>query len=234
VRAGVAFLVTAAAAALAGPGWLAGLVAGLAALAALTVAVRRGLDLRSRHTAVAVAGAAALPPAALAGADGVTAALGVIVLCALAVGAGRRPADPRVPARAGFAILLAAVIGLAASAPVLARELGLGPAMGLLALAAAYDAGAYLVGVGATHTWEGPAAGVLAVGVMGFALSGFNAFGAGPAGSAVLVVLFATLAPAGPVLARVLAGSRVPPPLGRLDVLLAAGPIWVWAAAPLY
>jgi hypothetical protein len=234
VRAGLAFLATAAAAALAGPGWLAGLGAGLAALAALSVAARRGLDLRSRYGAVAGAGAAALPLGALAGADGVTAALGVIVLGALAVGVGRRPADRRVPARAGFAVLLAAMIGLAACAPVLAMELGFGPAMGLLALAAAYDAGAYVVGVGATHAWEGPAAGVLAVGVMGFALSGYNAFGAGPAGSALLVVLFAVLAPTGPVLARVLAGSVVPPPLGRLDVLLVAGPIWVWAAAPLY
>jgi len=110
-----------------------------------------------------------------------------------------------------------------------------GAALYLLACAALYDAGAYLVGTGASSAWEGPAAGVAAL--VPLTLLAALAFvppfeGASPL---LLGALAAVLAPFGPVAGSALLGDRTAyaPALRRLDSLLVLGPIWAWCAAAL-
>lgn len=181
------------------------------------------------------AAAAALPLAALAGARGLAIALFMVVATALA---GRLLFPARGPAAletAATGVLVAVAIGLAAASPVLAARLGTGVVIGLLLMASAYDAGTYLVGVGAGHGWEGPVAGVTAVAVVGFSLALVNAFGVGGETTWLVTAAAAVLLPLGPPLATALAGDsrRRLPVLRRLDVLLVAGPLWVWIVAGL-
>lgn len=240
VRLGLATLMAAAGAVLAGPGWLAVGMAALGLLAAASI-VTRHRSLIGLPQVVAVAGGGLTPLVALGGGEAVARMLPALLLGALVGELARQwrrggpPADgaPRQVGRVGAGVMLGALAGLAAAAPVLVRGVGLGPTMGLLVMAAAYDAGAYVVGVGAHSRWEGPAAGAVAVVVAGFPLAVFNVFGADGVGNVVLVGAFAVLAPLGPVLARLLTPRRVPPVLGRLDVVLVAGPIWPWVAAAL-
>jgi hypothetical protein len=118
---------------------------------------------------------------------------------------------------------------------VLVHRLGTGAAVALLVLVAAYDAGDFLVGTGAGTTWEGPAAGVAAVAVVGFgifviALPPLEEQGA--IGAAVLVAL---LAPLGPPITSALIGDGATPArfVRRLDSLVLAGPVAAFALAAL-
>ncbi|HYD09936.1 MAG TPA: hypothetical protein VEA78_07530, partial [Acidimicrobiales bacterium] len=127
------------------------------------------------------------------------------------------------------------VVGLAAASPVLLAHLGSGAAVALLVLVAAYDAGDFIVGTGAGTSWEGPAAGVTAVAVLGFAAVVVAQPPLEEDGSATLAILVALLAPLGPPLGSVLVGDGVRDArfVRRLDSLLLVGPLGAYAMAAL-
>ncbi|MCU1484746.1 MAG: hypothetical protein JWN67_1492, partial [Actinomycetia bacterium] len=171
VRLGVAWFVATVAAAVVAQLLLALVLAAAAAVAADQVVRLHGKGeddlLVDPLRLPAVLGAAALPLAAVVGADLVAAALAATVLVVLVHRIFSGPAEGAV---ADLALVLVAAVpfGLAAAAPVLAAELAPAAAVVLLVLVAAYDAGDFLVGTGAGSPWEGPVAGVAAVAVCGF------------------------------------------------------------------
>jgi CDP-diglyceride synthetase len=132
-------------------------------------------------------------------------------------------------------VLLSVAIGAAAGSLVLARSLGAMPALVLFALMCAHDTGNYLIGSGASSTWEGPAAGVAAMGpvILGAATVAVPPFT--ESGVWVLGGIAAALIPLGPHAASRMVGRRVirVPALRRLDALLLAGPVWALAATLL-
>ena len=185
---------------------------------------------------VAVVGAALLPAAAAGGpvALGVAAAL----VGAASVVAPRLPAGRRASKATPSAVLTGAIpllVGAAAAAPVLARrELGLVPALVLLITAAAYDAGAYVVGAGARR-WEGTLAGMASIASVSLAVAALLVPPFRGASPWILGAVGAAAAPVGPYVATALLGRRRSkvPALRRLDSLLVLGPAWVVAATAL-
>jgi hypothetical protein len=180
----------------------------------------------------AVLAAAALPLAAVAGTDTVTAAAVGAVVVTLAHRTWSGPVDGAV-GDVGLVLGAALPFGLGAAAPVLVAELSPAAAVVLLVLVAAYDAGDFLVGTGAGTPLEGPVAGVVAVAVCGFA-----SWVVAPApleghGVVALAVATAVLAPLGPPAASVLVGDATTPArfVRRLDTLVVLGPVAAWAAA---
>jgi len=232
VRLGLAWTVVTVAAAVGGriplALWL-GAAAAVAAAQVVRVWVPRG---ERPVSLFAVAGAAALPLAAISGP-------GVLIQVTLVLVLVTFVQRLRVPTKAPFrdvalTVLVALAVGLAAAAPVLLRGLGLAAPLALLAFAAAHDTGAYLVGTGATATWEGPVAGIAAVACVTLFVAVLVPSFTG-AGSFLLGVVAAILAPLGPLAASALLGDRsaTAPALRRLDSLLLMGPIWAWVAAAL-
>jgi molybdopterin synthase sulfur carrier subunit len=213
-----------------GPAWLAGWLA----LAAFIAGAQTCLVWRKRGerpvTLAAAAVAAGLPVAASFDTGVMTGVVAAGVVVALVA---RLRAPTLAPARdVALTLAIGVPIGLAAAAPVLVRHTGIAAALLLLAMVCAYDAGAYLVGTGASSAWEGPAAGVAAL----IPLTIFAEVvlippfvGAQPL---FLGLLAAVLAPAGPVAASALLGDRNAhaPGLRRLDSLLLLGPLWAWCA----
>lgn len=233
VRLGIAWFAATTGACLLGRPLLALVLAAAAALAAdqlvrlhlLDVGgdVRRLLDEPTRL--VALLGAGSMPLAAAAGSDTLAAALVATTLVG-AVALGGRAVLP---------VFAAVQVGLAAASPVLLHRLGPAAALFLLLLVAAYDAGDFVVGTGAGTTWEGPAAGVAAVAVVGFASTVLTPRPLLEEGAATLALLVAMLAPLGPPLASVLVGSGARPAryVRRLDSLLIAGPVAAYVLASL-
>ena len=181
------------------------------------------------RVAAAVA-AAWIPLAASGGADALTAAVAgatVVLLVGALFGGGL--------VDVGLPMVAALPLGLAAASPVLLAHLGSGAAVALLVLVAAYDAGDFIVGTGASSAWEGPAAGITAVAVLGFAAVVIAQPPLEEDGSATLAVLVAVLAPLGPPLASVLIGDgmRRASATRRLDSLLLVGPLAAYAMAGL-
>jgi hypothetical protein len=174
---------------------------------------------------VALLGGAALPLAAAAGSDTVAAARAATVVLGFAFAGGRAP----------VALLGALPLGLAAASPVLVHRLGEAAALFLVLLVCAYDAGDFLVGTGAGTTWEGPAAGVAAVAVVGFAATVIAPAPLLEDGSATLAIVVAMLAPLGPWLGSMLVGDGARPAryVRRLDSLLLAGPVTAFVLAAL-
>ncbi|MGH9276633.1 MAG: phosphatidate cytidylyltransferase, partial [Acidimicrobiales bacterium] len=207
--------------------WLA-LCAGLAGIQ--TARVWRA---RNEKPMIPLAGAiaAVLPLCAIAGLREMTAAVAVAVVVTLLV---RVFAQTKAPARdVGLTLAIGVVIGLAVASVVLLRNIGLHAPLLLLAFAAAYDAGAYLVGTGASSAWEGPAAGIATL-IPVTMLSAVILVPPFPEGSPLLLGLVAAiLAPCGPLAGSVLLGERDAnaPALRRLDSLLVMAPIWAWIAA---
>lgn len=215
---------------IAGPAYLAGWLAVAAFIAgAQTCVVWRKRGERPVPLAAAAI-AAGLPVAASfdAGAMAGVVAAGVLVtfLC-------RLRAPTRAPSRdVALTLAVGVAVGLGAAAPVLVRHTGIAAALLLLVMICAYDAGAYLVGTGASSPWEGPAAGVAAlIPVTIFAQVVLVPPFAG-AQPLFLGMLAAVLAPCGPVAASALLGDRSAhaPALRRLDSLLLLGPLWAWCA----
>lgn len=173
----------------------------------------------------AVVGGAALPLAAAAGSDTLAGACVATVMVTTAV-AG---------ARAMQVVLAVVSMGLAAASPVLMHRLGTAAALFLLLLVCAYDAGDFLVGTGAGTSWEGPAAGVAAVAVVGFGATVLAPPPLVEEGTATLAILVALLAPLGPPLASVLVGDGRAKArfVRRLDSLLLAGPVAAYVLAAL-
>ncbi len=187
-----------------------------------------------RPVALAAAAIAAGLPVAASFDAGAMA--GVVAAGVLVTFVTRLRAPTRAPSRdVALTLAVGVAIGLAAAGPVLVRHTGISAALLLLAMICAYDAGAYLVGTGASSAWEGPAAGVAAL----IPLTIFA--------EVVLVPPFAGPSrcssacwprcwrPCGPVAASALLGDRSghAPALRRLDSLLLLGPLWAWCAVDL-
>src|SRR5436190_23091830 len=100
--------------------------------------------------------------------------------------------------------------------------------MTLLALAAVYDAAAYVVGAGAAGAWEGPAAGVAAIGAVTLAVAAVLVPPFRGASPWALGAAAAVLAPLGPYWATAMLGetSANAPALRRVDSLLFLAPVW--------
>lgn len=188
-----------------------------------TTGVRSLLGDLPRLAAVLAAGS--LPLAAAAGSDTLTAAMAAAVVLSFAA-CGTRALLP---------VFGAVPLGLAAAAPVLLHRVGMAAALFLLLLVCAYDAGDFLVGTGAGTSWEGPAAGIAAVAVVGFAATVIAPPPLIEEGAAVLALLVAMLAPLGPPLASLLIGDGATPAryVRRLDSLLIAGPVSAYVLAAL-
>ena len=184
----------------------------------------------------AMLAAASLPLAAAAGADTLAAALPAVVMVVLVqrlcTSSAQLP-QAKAVADASFSVLAAVGLGLGAAGPVLAHGFGTQAAVVVLVLVCAYDAGDYLIGSGSSTWWEGPAAGVVAVGVASFALSVVPLEPVDAPAAYALGALTAVLAPLGPPLASLLVGSGHRPArhLRRLDSLLVLGPILPGALA---
>jgi hypothetical protein len=182
---------------------------------------------------VAVLAAAAMPLAATGGGARLTGALAFATMAGF-VGLLGISDDRPVVAQA-MPFLAAVSMGLAAASPVLLHRLGSGAALALLALIAAYDAGDFLVGTGAGTTWEGPAAGVAAVAVVGFSIYVLALPPLEEEGAMAAALLVGMLAPLGPPIASALVGDGRTPArfVRRLDSLLLAGPVVAFALAAL-
>jgi hypothetical protein len=250
VRWGVAWFATTLAAAVAARSLLAlvmALAAGLAADQVLRLrdadeaAAARcrpgGLLTDPRRLPAAVA-AAALPLAAAAGVDtlaGAVPSVVVVVLVQRLCTASVQPGQARALRDAALATTVAVGIGLAASAPVLARGFGVQAAVVVLLLVCAYDAGDFLVGSGSATVWEGPAAGIAAVAVATFAVSVVPLEPLDARAAYALGALTCLLAPLGPPAASLLTGDGQRPArfVRRLDSLLVLGPILPYALAAI-
>ncbi len=215
---------------IAGPAYLAGWLAVAAFIAgAQTCMVWRKRGERPVPLAAAAI-AAGLPVAASFQAGAMA---GVVAAGVLVTFVSRLRAPTRAPSRdVALTLVVGVAVGFAAAGPVLVRHTGISAALLLLAMICAYDAGAYLVGTGASSAWEGPAAGIAAL----IPITIFAEVVLVPpfAGTQPLFlgVLAAVLAPCGPVAASALLGDRSghAPALRRLDSLLLLGPLWAWCA----
>jgi CDP-diglyceride synthetase len=232
-RLGLAWATVTVAAAVGGQVWLALWFAVNAAVAAATCA--RVGRARGDRPSPAIAGAAA-GALVLAAASGMTAMTAVVAAAVFVTLVGQLALPTRRPTHdAALTLAAALAVGVAAAAPVLLREAGLSPVLVLLAYAAAYDAGAYLVGTGASSTWEGPIAGI----VTALPITLLVAVALVPpfrgASALLLGAVAAATAPLGPLAASALLGdsSAPAPALRRLDSLLVLGPLWAWCAAAL-
>ena len=232
-RLGVAWAIVTSGALVAGVGWLSLWMAVIAVVAASQTAFvwkKRG---ERPLPGFAAALAAALPLTAATGFDH----MNMVVVGAIVLTLTARVVSPtKAPGRdVAITLVIGLAVGMAAAAPVLLRSINIPAALYLLACAALYDAGAYLVGTGASSAWEGPAAGVAAL----IPLTMLAAVALVPpfhGGSPLLLgALAAVLAPFGPVAGSALLGDRTAyaPALRRLDSLLILGPIWAWCAAAL-
>src|SRR5581483_2027927 len=232
VRLGLAWITVTIAATVGGSTTLGLWMSVMAAVAAIQV-TKAWMERHERPVSyVAVAGAAALPLAAIGGLDTVT---GILVLAVVVTMVARVSNTTKAPSRdVALTLMIIVPIGMACAAPVLLRNLSLAAPLAVFAFAAAHDMGAYLVGTGAGNDWEGPVAGVAAI----FCVTLFvavlvPAFGAG--GPFLLGLVAAILTPLGPLAASIVLGDRdaKAPALRRLDSLLLFAPVGAWVAAVL-
>jgi hypothetical protein len=218
------------AAAIAGAEFLAGWLGVTAFVGACQAVGARRAQGHKPVTAVAALTAIAVPAAALLGVEVaaavVAASLAVSAVAVIATSSQRLVRD----CVETFAI--GATLGVAAASPVLLRADHIEAAFLLLAYAAFYDAGAYLVGTGASSVWEGPVAGVAAL-IPVTILSAVLLVPPFQSGTPVaLGFLAAALAPLGQLAGSAVAGGGDvhAPGLRRLDSLIILGPIWAAAA----
>ncbi|MBV8692937.1 MAG: hypothetical protein JOY57_14850 [Actinobacteria bacterium] len=234
VRMALAWAVVTVTAAVIGKFVLAAWLAAVALVAAGQV-VRSWRKRPVRPTApVVVFGAALIPIGTAVGTIGLAVAAGVVVVAALLaplvpVSAARRRARDN----SGLTVAFALGLGMAAAAPVIARQRGLVPTLVLLTMVGVYDASAYVVGAGASNVWEGPAAGAAFVGAVTLLVAAIFVPPFTGASPWILGAIAAVLAPFGPVAGSLILGERggAAQAVRRLDSLLVAGP--VWAAASL-
>jgi hypothetical protein len=134
-------------------------------------------------------------------------------------------------ADAGYTMLAALFVGIAAAAIGIVYRYDIGAVVIIVLLVCVYDAGNFLVGAGASNPIEGPLAGGFAVMAVTFAVAvlrvpPFHGLPAWPFGAAVAV-----LCPLG----QFFASSLLPradanaPALRRLDTLLITAPVWAGA-----
>jgi hypothetical protein len=228
VRLGVVWFTAAVAAAATSRLALAALLA-LAAAAAADELSR--IHLGRRRLPIPVA-AATLPLGALGGARGLlAAAVGATV--ALAVVRLLTPSGPPAIMELSVGLTAALALGTAAASPVLVARFGAGAAVTMVVLVSAYEVGDFLVGTGAAARWEGPMAGVVAVGVCAFAVWVVDIAPLHRDGVVAMAAVVGGLGPLGPPAGTVLLGSegQAGRYVRRLDTLLVAGPIAAWVVA---
>lgn len=133
-------------------------------------------------------------------------------------------------AAAGMTVACALPFALAGGAVILTYDLEIGAAVVLLVLVAAYDAGDYLIGSGASNSIEGPLTGIVTIGVvsMGIAVLSVPPFSGVP--TFTFAALAAVLCPLGQLAASALlpAADAQAPAVRRIDSLLLLAPAWVW------
>ncbi|MGI8777857.1 MAG: hypothetical protein ACR2LJ_10865 [Acidimicrobiales bacterium] len=221
------------AAAIAGPVWIAAWLAISAFVGASQAAgTRRALDVRPPPW-LAAAVSLGPPVAAVFGGRYVVAVLAVGLGSAIVVRAFvTHQANAQ---NVALALVIGMATGSAAAAVTLTREVNVSAAVYLLACACIYDAGAYLVGTGASAAWEGPVAGVVAL-IPVTILAAVVLVPPFPGGTPLaLGLLAAVLAPLGPLAGTALLGRRDAdaPGLRRLDSLIFLGPAWAWLIATI-
>jgi hypothetical protein len=227
-RIGLAWAAVTVGATIAGPTWIAAWLAVSAFVGASQAAgTRRALDVAPPPWLAAVTSLAP-PVAAMFG--------GRYAVAVIATGLGLAVIVRVFVNHKGTAenVALALVIGMAtgsaAAAVALTRDVNIAAAVYLLACACIYDAGAYLVGTGASAAWEGPVAGVVAL-IPVTILAAVVLVPPFPGGTPLaLGLLAAVLAPLGPLAGTALLGRRDAdaPGLRRLDSLIFLGPAWAW------
>lgn len=231
-RIGVLWAIATVAVTIPGQAWLAGWLSLIVFVGASQATGARRAIAQRPPPALAAVLAAAAPIAAVFGVRYLVAVVGGGLALALVTGGlghGRGPRDLAV------AMAVGAVLGAAAAAPVITREDGIAPVLFLFACMAAYDAGAYLVGTGASSAWEGPVAGMAAM-IPVTLIGAIILSPPYPSGTPLgLGALAACLAPLGPLVGTVLVGSREAdaPGLRRLDSLILLGPVWAWFSTSL-
>lgn len=215
-----------------GQAWLAGWLGVTAFVGGSQAAgARRALGQRPPPALAAVLAAAA-PAAAVYGVRYLVGTVGVALVLALVtatLGHGRGAHD------LALALTIGAVTGAAAAAVVVTRDLGIAPTLFLLACTATYDAGAYVVGTGASSSWEGPVAGVAAL-IPVTLIGAIILSPPFPSGTPLgLGALAGFLAPLGPLVGTALIGTREAdtPGIRRLDSLILIGPAWAWWSTTL-
>ncbi|MGI9022215.1 MAG: phosphatidate cytidylyltransferase [Acidimicrobiales bacterium] len=232
-RIGLAWAVVSVAATIAGPAWIAAWL-GLSAFvgASQAAATHRAMEI---HPPPWLAAAVSLGPpvAAVFGARYVVGVTAVTLVLALLV---RTFVTHRESAHSvSLALLIGTATGAAAASVALTREVDASAAIYLLACACIYDAGAYLVGTGASAAWEGPLAGVVAL-IPVTILAAVVLVPPFPSGTPLaLGLLAAVLAPLGPLAGTAMLGSQEAdaPGLRRVDSLMLLGPAWAWLVATI-
>ena len=199
--------------------WM-GVQAGLA-----VVQVERSWNSPAREALAAGIGAGLFAVACAFGLIG--AAVGVALAAATAAFFTAGQGQPRVRT-----IVTAVVLGAAAGSLALARTIGPVPGVFLLGLMCAHDTGNYIVGTGAKNAWEGPAAGIAAMGpvtILGATLAVPPLTEIEPW---ILGGVGAVTTPLGPYAGSALVGKKSArvPALRRLDALIVLGPAWCAAA----
>ena len=235
VRFGVAWALITLATIFGGSVWLALWMAPAAALAAGS-AMNTWRARGSSRAPMAAGLAAAIVLAAIAGpiATGGTAVVALLVIVIEAVvHQGRAGAEPGLLRR----VLIVALPAAAGAGFVLTRHQGFDEALLLGGMMVVYDSAAYLIGTGANHRWEGPAAGIVSVGILSVLVAAVLAPPFTGSSPWVLAGLAAILLPLGPIVCRQLVGrARSParvPTLRRLDSLVLLAPAWPVAIALL-
>jgi hypothetical protein len=180
---------------------------------------------------VAGLGALVLPLAAAVGTGSL--GLATIAMAAFAVlgAALDRSRDRSVLADAGLTLRCGLVAGLAAGGVVLISQLEIGAAVALVLLVCAYDLGDFLIGTGASTPVEGPISGMVAAGVVSFALGVFAVPPFELASALIFGGLATVLFPLGQLTATELlpATDARAPALRRIDSLLLVSPVWTAA-----
>jgi hypothetical protein len=235
VRLGIAWFVVAFAALVGGPLSTA-VVYGLTAAIAAAQAARSWRRLGFRiNEIVAAAGAGAIALGAVLGSGGMGAGLIGAAIAAYAAAASDRKSSNRAIANAGMTLRCALFPGVAAGSMVLLLRLDVGASIALLLLVSAYEIGDFLYGSGASNAIEGPLAGIAAMGVMTFIVSGFPVTSLDVREALVVCGITMLAAPLGQLLASAILPRAGAPASGlrRLDSLLLAAPIWAYSVGIL-
>jgi len=179
---------------------------------------------------VAAAGAAAIAAAAAAGTNAMGVAILVTVVVAVAYTAFSGVHRHHSLSAAGNTVGCAVPFGLAAGCVVLTRDLEIGAAVVLLLFVAAYEAGDYLIGSGASNSIEGPLTGIVTVAVVAMVVAVLRVPPFDGAPVFAFAALAAVLCPAGQLAASAIlpAADAHAPSVRRIDSLLILAPVWVW------
>lgn len=173
--------------------------------------------------AVGLAGAASPGVVGLVAFAAVPAALAAVVI------------DPKgreaVPGNVGLTLQCGLVPGVAAASMALTWRVEPGAAIALFVLVSAYEVGDYVVGSGSLNAFEGPIAGMAAVGAVMLPLYAVQLPPINPDTAIAFGLIIAVGCPLSQLVgSAVLPWSDAPAPaLRRLDSLMLTGPVWLVA-----